>query len=400
MAESNSSGSADKPCKPYADFPLFPHATKRWAKKIRGKLHYFGPWADPKASLDKYLAEKDFLYAGRKPAEDSGGLTVRDLCNRFLTTKRRLLARGEIATRTFQEYHNVCKRIIDVFGKTRMVEDLAADEFERLRATMAKTLGSVSLGNEIGRVRMVFKYADDRGLIERRVRYGQGFKRPSRKTLRKAKATNGPRMFEAAELRRIIDTASQPLRAMALLGVNCGFGQTDVSRLPQSAIDLEVGWVDYARPKTGIRRRCPLWPETVEAVLEAIVRRPAPKEAGDAELVFLTHLGNRWVRLNKQGTPNDEIGKQFAKLLRGLKLKRKGVSFYALRHTFETIGGEARDQVAVDHIMGHARDNMASVYRERIWDERLRAVTNFVRQWLFGPESSEIIAEQDPHRQG
>jgi integrase len=59
-------------------------------------------------------------------------------------------------------------------------------------------------------------------------------------------------------------------------------------------------------------------------------------------------------------------------------------SFYALRHTFETIGGEALDQVAVDHIMVHARDDMASIYRERISDEQLKAVSDHVRRWVFG----------------
>jgi hypothetical protein len=59
---------------------------------------------------------------------------------------------------------------------------------------------------------------------------------------------------------------------------------------------------------------------------------------------------------------------------------------YGLRRTFETIGGESRDQVAVDVIMGHARGDMASVYRERISDERLRAVVEHVRQWLFSKQ--------------
>ncbi len=114
-----------KPAKPYPEFPLFAHATKRWAKKICGRLHYFGPWADPDAALAKYLDQRDDLHAGRTPRVSGDGLTVRDLCNHFLTAKERLRDSGDITPRSFADYLSTCERIVGSFGKKRLVDDLA-----------------------------------------------------------------------------------------------------------------------------------------------------------------------------------------------------------------------------------------------------------------------------------
>src|SRR5262249_52509978 len=149
---------------------------------------------------------------------------------------------------------------------------------------------------------------------------------------------------------------------------------------PLSAIGLNAGMIDFPRPKTGIGRRCPLWPETVEAIRDAQANRPKPKDPAGDGLAFLTAQGRPW---NKSDMSSPAVFK-FSQLLRRLGIKRPQIGFYTLRHTFRTVADESRDQPAVDHIMGHIRDDMASVYRERISDERLRAVAEHVRRWLFG----------------
>jgi integrase len=375
-----------KPAKPHKDFPLFPHATRRWAKKVRGKFVFFGPWADPDAALEKWLAWKDDLLAGKTPRISGDGLTVKDLANRFLTAKTQKRDSGELSPRTFASYYSTCERLISAFGKMRLVTDLAADDFEKLRAGWAKDWGPIAVGNEVQRVRCVFRYAHENALIDAPVRFGTEFRRPSRKTLRKARNANGPRMFEAEQLRRIIDVAEQPMKAAVLLGLNAAFGNTDVGMLPLSALDLDGGWVRFPRPKTEIERRCPLWPETTKALRAWLKQRPKPRDEADAGLVFITKYRQRFVKVNEKGHPADALGQEFAKLLDTLKLRRPGLGFYALRHVFQTIADGARDPVATSHIMGHADSTMAGQYRERIDDARLKAVTDHVRRWLFPPK--------------
>lgn len=367
---------ATAPRKPYPDFPLTPRADGRWSKKVRGTVHTFCGTAQE--ALDEYNRVRDDLFAGRTPRVKGDGLIMGDLCNRFLTAKQQQRDAGEITPRHWNNYKATTDRLISHFGKNRLVTDLASDDFESLRAEASKTLGPVSLGNLITHIRVVFKYGYDAELIDHPVRYGPLFKRPSKKVLRLARAEKGKKLFTAEQIRKMIKKADGQLGAMILVAVNCGFGNSDVGTMPLSSLDLTGGWLNYHRPKTGIDRRCPLWPETVVALRKVLADRPMPKQEDAAELVFVTKYGASWAK----ETTDNPVTKEFRKLLDDLGLHRNGLGFYSLRHTFRTIADETRDQPACNSIMGHADASMADAYREQISDERLRAVAKHVRTWL------------------
>jgi integrase len=246
---------------------------------------------------------------------------------------------------------------------------------------MAKRWGPTRLGNTIQKIRSVFKFAVDNGLTERVVRYGQGFARPSKKVLRIHRAEQGRKLFTADEIRCMVETAGVQLKAMILLGINAGLGNGDCGNLPLSALDLDSGVLDFPRPKTGMQRRAALWPETIQAIRDALAARPEPKDKAEAGLVFITKYGQRWAKDDR----DNPVSKETSKLLKALGVNgRKGLGFYTLRHTFRTVADESKDQPAVDFVMGHEVPHMSAVYRETISDERLRAVADHVHAWLFG----------------
>ncbi len=79
----------------------------------------------------------------------------------------------------------------------------------------------------------------------------------------------------------------------------------------------------------------------------------------------------------------DKLSMRFANLLERLGLKRPGIGFYSLRHTFRTWADETKDQHAIHRIMGHAIPGMSGIYVQEIELDRLRAVVDHVRRKLF-----------------
>lgn len=397
MSNSTSRQSAAKPKKPHPDFPLYPHPSGVWCKKVRGKLHYFGPWADPQAALQRWLDEKDDLLAGRVPRRNRDGLTVLKLTGEFMDTKQIMVDQGRQTERSLREYKPVCDRMCKVLGKTTLVVDLKPADFEKLLRSLPTTWNLRSRGLFIQRVRAIVNFAHNKSqqLIPAPVMFGPAFCGLTKKEHKKLKAQRGERLFSPDEIHAILGAATPAFRAAVLLGISCGLGNTDIAQLAFDHLDLDGGWLTYPRPKTGEDRRAWLWPEVVEALRAVIATRPKPADQAHRDLVFLTDDGRPWVRLErKRGTAasgldvqtvwTDKVCATTTYVLGKLGLRQRG--FYTLRRTFRTIADQTTDQVACNTIMGHTDPSMAEVYRQRkTGDDRLRRVGEYVRAWLYAP---------------
>jgi integrase len=364
-----------KPTKPYPDFPLFPHDSGRWAKKIRGKHHYFGKWAEPDAALAKYLDQRDDLHAGRVPRATrmESSATLEYVLNHLLDTKQKDVGAGLLAPSTYVDYQRVGARLLKHFGTSRLISDITALDLRGYQDAIGKTWAITTLSTEIGKVLHVFRYAFDHELLATPLRTGKVFVQPSKAQMRKHRALQPKKLFTNDQIRMMIDKANVHMRAMIYLGLNCGYGNHDIAKLQFRMIDFEGGWIDYPRPKTGIERRCPLWPETSAALRESIGKRT--KKAKSHDFVFVTQRGD---------PISTTMRADFMQLVKKLKIHEYGKGFYCFRHVFATLASNSKDQVAVNHIMGHVDASMASVYRESIDDKRLIDVVNVVRLLLFG----------------
>jgi len=369
----------------YPDCPLSYHPpTGRVYKKILGKRHYFGYVDNLAEAIDLYRLQVDDLRAGRVPRQDPDALTIGDLCNLFLEAKERLLRSGDLSQRCFDDYRRTCKRLIKHFGKQRAVMDLRPVDFDELRAAWSQRGWTAkTLQNEITRSRVVFSWGYKCDHLDRPIKFGDAFS-VKKATLRKEKAVNvtanGKKLFTRDEIHNLTNATGTQMCAMILLGINCGLGPADLGRLEEGHLDLDAGVLDYPRPKTGIERRAILWPETVAAIRAALAVRPRVKVKKDRRLVFVTKYGQPW----HKDTADTPIANEFAKLQRAAGTYRKGRGFYSLRHTFRTVADNCKDQPAINLVMGHADSHISAVYRETISDERLRAVADTVREWLFG----------------
>lgn len=119
-----------RPSKPYSSFPSTARANGQWSKKILGRLHFFGVWADPVAAHQDYLRIAEDLHAGREPSPAAEGeFTVEALGNQFLAYQMQRVEAGEIGGRWFEDCRRVIRQFARSVGSARPVRNLTPNDF-------------------------------------------------------------------------------------------------------------------------------------------------------------------------------------------------------------------------------------------------------------------------------
>ncbi|MEX2386585.1 MAG: tyrosine-type recombinase/integrase [Phycisphaeraceae bacterium] len=413
---------------PYPEFALSPHmASGRWYKVYEGRRHYFGKLADGwEAAYKRYEDEWPQIVAGRKPRPDAdtegGGLTLREGVNKWLAARVEDGQYGNIAASTVEAYRSIGTRLIKELGGTTRIGWLGPDDFRRLGLVYGSTMGPSPSLKAMIVTRQVFKWLHENEYIPAPPRYGSDFKVSKLKAKQIINRGRSKEIYTAEQVRAILRVAEagvkgkrwkkgedQPkgikasphLRAMILLAINGGYTQRELAALRLEHVDMPNAIIDHYRGKTETRRVVPLWPETVEAIKASIAERPEPR-ADAGGLLFVTRKGLAWVRDNIRADEPDESGKanltyrrvdsinlQFRKLCTGAGVEVDGAGFGRLRHTHRTVSDGANDSNAARRIMGHDAKGIDSRYIVGHDRDRLQAVVEHVRQWLYADASTK-----------
>ncbi len=156
-------------------FPLYAHACGSWAKRIGGKIRYFGKWDAPQKAFERYLAEKDYWEAGIDPPKFTEvlrsqrcltGLNLQDGVNLFLGSAKSRVQMGELGMRSWKDYKATGERLAAMFDRFQPISEMGPAEWQRVLINLTKDLGSTTVSNEIARIKAMMRWLEKQRYID------------------------------------------------------------------------------------------------------------------------------------------------------------------------------------------------------------------------------------------
>jgi integrase len=359
------------------------HTGQYYITRSRRRI-YLG--ADQDEALNKYYR----LAIGQSTVEsqDPGGmefLSVKEMANRFLEAQQANWRNPQATLRCYQDW--LGRFLKDHPGM--IAADLNVEMFANWKISLRQRNFSVeSINHYLNAVRALYRFGEDAGLIAKAppLRRVKNEKRPIPGSVEKP-------LYSVKDVDKLLKTADYQMRAMILLGLNCGFGPKDIEDLAWS--DINGDRVTLPRSKTGVCQTFLLWPETQQVLnnlrenraqlFERLAKRSRFRT--DKGRVFITRFWKPWCK--------DAVSHAFKKLCKAAGVPCHG--FYRLRHCASTaVSLEASPHVQ-RRFMRHSQLQQQVTYTH-VPDAEVDDALMKARTRLLGDASED--SENDPEQAG
>jgi integrase len=346
-------------------------ADGRYMKIIDGRAYYFGRGNGPGDTKSYREAEQRYLEFIARRAVSAPAVvsmreaTVADVAEKYLQHMVERYERGEISASYCERTKCAVNDFVAGIGGQRRfteVDELRLEDYKSatLRRPASRRTGrAISPATAKGRldaVKVLYRWAYLHRLIDDQPRNLLNYTRFS---LPQPKVA----VFSLNEVRALWAAAPETVRTYIALGLNCGYGQTDIAELRLEQIDFDHGVIERERTKTGIPSRHALWPVTIE-LLGRHVNEGAP---GDRAL--LSQIGQPLVTsafVDGKLRHNDAIKCAFWRVLRHVGING-GRGFYSLRKTAAT-EIERINPLVTSLFLAHSPREMKRFYALPHWD--------------------------------
>ena len=358
------------------------HTGQYYVTRGRRRI-YLG--ADSGEALEKYHRMSLGLAEPETPARQVP-LTAKELANRFLAAQQ---ANWRSPETTLRSYRDWIGRFLKDHPKLR-IQDFTVEMFAAWKISLRqRDYSGESINHYLSAVRSMFVFAEETGVLDKSPR----LKRVKNESPKDVGAKEKP-LYTPEQISSLLGQADVQLRAMLLLGLNCGFGPKDLQDLTWDHILADR--ISLPRSKTGVSQTFLLWPETQQALgnvrakraelIERLERRG--RERSDGGHVFVTRFWKLW---NK-----DSIAEQFRKLCDKAGVPCYGL--YRLRHCAST----AMSLVATPHVhrrfMRHAQLQQQVTYTHTPDGEVDLAVIK-AKEKLLGEDNTTSSGGKSPEQE-
>ncbi len=312
-----------------------------------------------------------------KPIKPTTVLTVNGLIERFRTAYK------ADARLTRASKHSMACRTVTLerspIGNTPLagvgaeqLASLISFWLQRPTTGRGEAISEYSARMVVKTARTVFDWADGAGLWIAPRRFDRIFRLP-----RKAKQPTF-KVFSVDDLASLYRVASDEMKLVILLSLNCGFCSAEIASLRKDEIDLKAKTIKRARQKTGIVGTWHLWDETVKALSIGMAK--------EGELALLTGGGKPLMFYADNGQRIDVLPKRWGRLMKNAnKLRAEDQTpivgaYKTLRKTGATMIRAIAGIEVSEMYLAHSEKSMAKYYSTPSQDKLTTALKALRKQ--------------------